>query len=309
MRSTLLSLALALGISGTIFNGSAHAATDTEYNTNDLLLFFQNPTGSVGSTDMVLFSLGSTWDLFRDAATPGDPNYGQTVSLGNIGSTLNATFGSDWTSQADTIFAGAVGQKGSTNPAATSLSNADYARTVYITKPRSGQGSAGQSNSTVPTLDPVDTSIASAISSSNAVLLTQTNPLTIGNSLTSIDDQNPFSPTPTTPGLAYTAIQQGVQGPLSSSTYSIGSVSGIVLALDLYRSTPVANNASSWETLNSISGVSNGAGYYLGTITIGSNGDVNFVAIPEPSTALLALGGAVTAAFLARRRRQTSTVQ
>ena len=60
---------------------------------------------------------------------------------------------------------------------------------------------------------------------------------------------------------------------------------------------------------NSISGVSNGAGYYLGTITIGSNGDVNFVAIPEPSTALLALGGAVTAAFLARRRRQTSTVQ
>jgi len=295
--------ALALSVAG------ASAAADDDYDANDLQMFFQNPTGSVGSTTIVTYSLGSTWDLFRDAATPGDVNYGAVINLGNINATLTTAFGANWTSANATIFAGAVGNKGSTNPAATSLSNNDYARTVYITKPRAGAGTYQTANSPTAIVDPADTSVASTISSANSVQLTQANPYSVGTASTIIDDQNPFIPTTTIPTLAYTAIAGGVQGSLNSSTYNYDSISNVVLGLDLYRVTPVANHASSWETLNSISGVSNGAGYYLGTITIGSNGDVNFVAIPEPSTALLALGGAVTAAFLARRRRQTSTVQ
>jgi hypothetical protein len=76
----------------------------------------------------------------------------------------------------------------------------------------------------------------------------------------------------------------------------------VVLGLDLYRATPVLN-ASGWQNINNISGVTAGQGYYLGTITLSSNGDVNFVAVPEPSTAaLLGLGLALT--LYGKRRRK-----
>ncbi len=305
--SALAAAALALSVAG------ASAAADDAYDTNDLQLFFQNPAGTVGSGSIITYSLGSTWDLFRDAATPSDTNYGQVINLGNINATLTSTFGANWSSLNATIWSGAVGQKGSTNPAATALSNNDYARTVYVTQARSGAGTVNAANSTAPYVANASSGgLASAIQGANSVQLTQTNPYVVGVGDTVIDTQNPFIPSTSIPDLAYTAINGGVQGSISSSTYSFGSITGVVLGLDLYRITPVANvstGAGSWEFNNSISGVTSEVGYYLGTITIGSNGDVNFTAIPEPSTALLALGGALTTAFLARRRRQTSTVQ
>ncbi len=294
-------LALTLG-SLAIPMGGANAAVDAAYNANDVLLFGQNPTGTTGIDQVVVFSLGSTFDVFRDAATPGDATFGTTISLGNIDSQLDTSYGTDWANLDSSLYFGAVGQNGSTNGASTGTVSQDYARTVYVTKPRAGAGAVGQDNSTGVT-QPATTGnqgiLASNISTSNntATSTTQPGALAVGN--TTIDQQNPFFNG--NPSTAYGQLPGGVMGSVSSTTYSMGDVDNIVLGLDLYRATPVLNE-SGWQNINSISGVTAGEGYYLGTITLSSNGDVNFIAVPEPSTAvLLGLGLAVT--LYGKRRR------
>lgn len=294
-------LALAAG-SLAISTGGAFAATDDAYTTNDLLLFFQNPTGSVGNDQVVTFSLGSTWDVFRDAATPGDGTYGSTISLGNINGILTSTYGANWTSFSSSIFAGAAGQNASTvNVAGTA--NQDFNRTVYVTKPRAGAGSLGTANSssvTLPNLGSSQGSLANNISGSNANANNQPQPGAHFVNDTVIDDYNPFFNG--NPSTAYGQLNGGVMGALSSTTYALGSVSNIVLGLDLYRATPVID-ASGWQTIEGISGVTAKNGYYLGTVTLSNDGAVNFAAVPEPSTyALLALAGVVV--FFAIRRRK-----
>jgi hypothetical protein len=295
--------ALALAVGAFAFPASeALAAVDTGYNANDMLLFFRNPGGATGTDQVVVFSLGSTWDVFRDAANPIDPTFGTTISLGNINTQLNTTYGTDWTSLSSSIFAGAVGQNGSTNGAATTTSNGDYARTVYVTKQRTSAGGAGSANSTGVTLPGTTAgqgNLANNISTSNNGAVSAGQPGVLGNTGTTIDDQNPFSSG--NPATAYGFLQGGVMGALNSTTYSLGGVNDIVIGLDLYRATPVTN-AQGWQNTQNISGVTAGEGYYLGTITLSSNGDVNFIAVPEPSTAVM-MGLGFTAMLFGRRRR------
>ncbi|GAB4173620.1 MAG: hypothetical protein Fur0032_13220 [Terrimicrobiaceae bacterium] len=302
--SRLRVLALALG-SFAITMAGASAAPDNIYNQNDLLLFFQNPTGSAGTDQVVVYSLGSTYDVFRRAATPGDPTYGTTISLGNINTVLNSTYSTDWTSASTTLFAGAVGQNGNVNGLSNSTENEDYARTVYVSKPRLGAGSLGESNSASVLLPQGATSqgaLASNILGSSNAATAAGQPGVMQINDTIIDNQNTFFNG--NPATAYGFIQGGVMGSLSSTTYSLGSVDNIVLGLDIYRATPVLN-ASGWQNINGISGVTARNGYYLGTVTLSSNGDVNFVAVPEPSTlALLGLGG--LALYAVSRRRKNS---
>jgi len=298
-------LALA-AVSLVVSAASSMAAADTIYDTNDLLLFFQNPTGTTGTDRVVTYSLGSTYDVFRRAATPTDLTFGTTINLGNINAILTSTFGADWTGAASSIFAGAAGQNGATSSLSSTTTNQDYARTVYVTKPRTGAGTVGVANSSATPQQPdgatAQGGLASAISGSNNGALNTTQPGSLETDSTVIDDNNPFSSG--SPATAYGQINDGVMGSLSSSTYSLGSVSNIVLGLDLYRATPVLN-ASGWQNINNITGVVAKQGYYLGTVTLSSNGDVNFVAVPEPSTiSLIALAGG--AALVAARRRKSA---
>jgi hypothetical protein len=125
-------------------------AVDDAYSENDLHLFFQNPTGTTGSDHIVYFSLGSTQDIFRRAATPGDSTYGSTILLGNIGEILRSTYGTDWTLRGAKIFCAAAGQNGYTSALSTGIRNGDYARTIYVTKARINGGAIGMHNSNSP---------------------------------------------------------------------------------------------------------------------------------------------------------------
>ena len=278
-----------------MFSAPGKAAQAGVYAANDLLLFFQNPAGTTGTDKVVYFNLGSTFNVFRDAATPGSAAFSSTISLGNINSILTSTYGADWTSLSSSIFVAANGQNGSTSISATTTSNGDFARTVYITKPRNSVGSVGQADSVSPLYPPSQTAVAGQINGANNIsTMTQPGAANAGNSApeprTLLDDYNPFFNG--NPATAYGAINGGLMGSITSSSYTFGSVSNVVRALDLYRVAKTSGtgtaNASIWQNSNNIAatfsndfGVAGGgsaAAYYLGTITLSSDGSVNFVA-------------------------------
>jgi hypothetical protein len=313
----LRALALAAGTLAVTASG-AKAAQAGVYAANDLLMFFQNPAGTTGTDQLAYFNLGSTYNVFRDAATPSSGAFSSTISLGNINSILTSTYGADWTSLSSSIFVAANGQNGSTSITATSTQNGDYARTVYITKPRTSAGSAGQANSASPLYAPSQTAVAGQIDGANNMSgITQ--PGATNDSDTLLDGYNPFFNG--NPATAYGAINGGLMGSITSSSYTFGSISNIVGALDLYRVAKTSGtgtaNANIWQNANNIAatysndfGVGGGgsaSAYYLGTITLSDNGDVNFAAVPEPSTyALLALAAAGLGAHVIRLRKRQS---
>ena len=299
MKVRLLSLLLAL--LGLFRPDYAGASPDSTYQANDLVMFFRNPNGETGKDSVVTYSLGSTWDVFRRAATPNDPSYGQVISLGNINSLLTSTYGLDWTSRSPNLFVGAAGNVGSTDSESTFVENGDYSRTVYISSPRSGAGTYGASNSPVRNVQSSAAAsgiVAGNIDGANSVLLAATsNPTALANADTTLDLNNPIS-TNNIVGTAYAGIGSGVMGAVSSNTYAYGSVSNVIRGLDLYRITPTTNNGTdgniAWQNEYSIAktygGTGSGSGavgsaYYLGTVTLGSSGDVYFVPVGAGASA------------------------
>lgn len=262
-------------------------AEDDSYSENDLLLFFQNPAGTIGTDKVVYYSLGSTYKVFRDAATPTSVNYGSTILLGNIGEILTNTYETDWTLRGAKIFIGAVGQNGDISPLSTSIKNKDYARTIYITKARVNGGTLGLHNSPSPLFDPSNTFVARDIAAANGIsAMTQPGLVTVKDTL--LDTYNGFSNS--NPATAYGAIPNGIQTAISNP-YTLGDVQNIVAALDLYRVSKstganatdseiwhIANDISSTFAASSYPGPNGARADFLGIITIDSSGIIRFIA-------------------------------
>jgi len=289
IQSKLRVLALAAG-SLAITSVCANAQ-NTFHAPADLVLTFQNPGGITGATQTLTVALGNVSTVFRD---------GGTFTTINIGSTLSGTFGASWY-DATTLWAGAAGFRG-TSAAVTSTLDGDPHQTIYVSKARQSLGTAGQASSTISNL-PLNsgTGIVNGINAVKGRIETAgtTAAFVEGVSTSFIDDQNPFS-SPGVQNAAYTDVAGGVQGNFGASnlgTNVLGATGTVELALDLYRfqtRSDVADPTGFNQT---------NVGQFLGTITINQAGDVNFAAVPEPSTyALLGLGAVVVGLVIKRRR-------
>ncbi len=274
-------------------------AQNPNYASGDLVLFFQNPNGLIGSTEQVFASLGNTALVFRDA-TPGS-----ALTLLNINTQLTSAFGANWAS-ATTLYGGAGGVWGNSGSLNNSLQNGDPHRTIYTTQRRSTIGTVGSQNSVGYSIgsDGAMTSIANSMLAQNNILETgssdQAAVITAALAPSqSINLQNPVGGNGWNSNIPGDVVQQGGQ---ANDYGTFGTFTDVEFMWDLYRLQARSNIASQYGLGDPLR-----QGEFLGTMTLSSNGDVGFTAVPEPSTyALLALAAAGLGAHVLRRRQKQS---
>lgn len=294
-KKNLAALALAASVS-TLVTVSAQAA-NPDYVAGDLILFFQNPGGTLaqGNDQLLFVNLGDTALDFRGAGAgieAGQPS----ISLGiNINAALTTAFGANWATST-TLNAGFAGVWG-TSQLNSGLQNGDPHRTVYASNSRNTLGTLGTAGSSAWVFGSSATSDAAAggITGSLSGYATDGTggifQLNINQS--TLDENAPVGSTQygafTAPGI----YQAGTAGTLGS----LGGVNNIEFALDLYRILARTN----------VAGQVGGPfreGSYEGTVVLSSNGELSFlgaIPVPEPSSALLVAGMIGVAGFVRRR--------
>jgi hypothetical protein len=269
LSSILPSSLLAIGMTVSSAN-----ADNPAYAPGDLVLFFQK----LGSSNTVYVNLGNAAKNFRGpAAGPADGV--NKINFLNINTELTTAFGPSWAFD-PTLYAGAAGVWGSSATDKVTLQDGDPNRTLYITKARSAVGAVGSPDSSGWDLslagNTAMTSAASGIESQNNVLESYTSATAVVTTFSSfIDDQNPFL----SPGIQGPAMNGALEGGIqqAGATAAFGTFGGagqVEFALDLYR--VLASDVAS----NQIHGTER-VGSYEGTITVGTDGKVSFIATNE----------------------------
>jgi len=283
MKKTLLKTTLAAAIATALFSSSSMAQSSTTYAQGDFLLGFR-ATGGTGAASNVLVDIGPG-SGFLTSTTP------VTFSLSNLDASLNATFGSGWTTRSD-VFWSVAGADASSNS------------TVYITAPETvGGGEATPWNGLGTSLQ---TGVRNKINTEGGIPNTSgynfytpnVNPNGAGPAViegqTDTNSYGSYMPGGTTansgpaPGTSYAEFNPTIEGTFANGTGGI--------KLDLIK-------------LTSATGVDN-PGTDLGDFTISNSGVLTWTpdslevsAIPEPSVTVLGTLGALGVILLHPRRR------
>jgi hypothetical protein len=253
----------------------ATQASATTYVAGDLLLGFRATSGQ-GSTSNLLVNIGQADTVYRDAVA-------NIASVVDIGTLLDATYGTNWETRAD-LFWGVVGVR--SNASSGAAVDGDPVRTLYATRAQSGTPEAGVSGNSTPwnvsggtTRSTIANNITGVLGTYDAFSTAVTN--------TAVVSSTSGSTWSTQNGTNSFGFTGSVEGNFGNGT--AGTV------LDLYRILNSTSGASPTGTI--------GLGSWEGSFTINDSGVVGFAvtAVPEPSRALLAGLGLAGIAF--RRRR------
>lgn len=275
-------------------------AAYTGYAAGNLILFFQQEGGS----NTVYVDLGNAATLYRGPAA-GAADGVNSINIVNISSAMNSAFGTGWATSTS-IYAGLAGVWGTSGAGTNNaLQDGDPNRTLYISSPRNSVGIVGEADSTGWDLS---TAGNNAISTASTGITVQNNAfganqagqqtLVLGTGISQIDDMNPFF----APGLQDAAFQGalagGVQQVGTAGTFgTFEDVGSAEFALDLYR--VLGKNNAPGQV-----GGTNRIGSYEGSVVVGSDGNVSFLAVPEPSA--ITLSGLAAGAVVLRRRRRSA---
>ncbi len=263
-------------------------AQNTAHNTGDLILAFQNVGGATGSDSVVLVSLGNAANLYRGQTA-------STLNIANVGTLLTNTFGANWW-DSGTVSMSALSAWNSSG-LNTSLLDGDPTRTVYVSQARTEAGVFGEaasvgwsgiSGSNLSTAATRMLQVAGNLEGGGEGFA-----LAISTSTSHYDDNNPF--VGSNQGTAYTVFPGGTQYIFNLGNF--GEFGGVLAegVLDLYR----------FQARNDLVGQygygeSNGVGAYQGSLAIDQNGNISYLAVPEPGSMILL--GAAGLALVARRR-------
>lgn len=257
----------------------ANAATTFE--PGDLLIGFRSNTNT---TETLVVNI--TNGAFTNAAGVRDSNSNSGTVMANIGAALTDAFGADWATQTDLTW-GVVGvySSSSLDPAV----DGDPARTLYISRANTAGtvGVQGSAALNVTGGNTAQNNIANAIAGFQQSFDTYGGTTQNGGDVAKIATSNVNTWEDFTSGSSDFGTGTNIEGVAGTSTGRV---------LDLYRILGTTTDANPTGPLR--------GGTWEGTISLGTNGDVTFTAaaVPEPSRAILALGG-LTVLFMRRRRR------
>lgn len=282
---------MALAILAALTAAPTAKAANTFYAPGDLVLFFQQEGGS----NTVYANLGSAASLRGTTAGAADGT--NRINFLDLNTTLTSAFGPGWAAD-PTIYAGLAGVYSTNGTNTSAVVDGDPYRTIYVSASRTSVGTVGQAGSAgylVNTNTGMTTGAKDIFAQNNAFETKYDAMVTVSTTTDSlIDDYNPFVQ-PGLQGTAYEIFGGGVQQAGTSGAFgTFGDAGQVEYALDLYRVLALDGVAGQ------VDGIAR-QGSYEGTITVGSNGSVSFIAVPEPSSLTLA-GLAAGALFLRRRR-------
>lgn len=292
MKNKIKRCALLVASSSILAAFPAQAA-NSFYNAGDLILTFQKE----GGTNTVYANLGNAATLYRGAAA-GSADGTNNINFLDLSTTLTSAFGAGWASDS-AIYAGLAGVWGtSSSTSNNNLQDGDPNRTLYVSQSRDNVGTVGQATSSGYVVN-TNTGMTSGSSGITQMALVFENNydslITVSpTAVSQIDEQNSFL-APGIQGVAYNIFASGVQQVGSAGTFgTFGEAGSVEFALDLYRIVGKTNAPGQVAgTLRE--------GSYEGTVTVGTNGLVSFVAVPEPSS--ISLVGLAAGALILRRRR------
>ncbi len=278
----------AIAVAAGLFLGANSSSAAVTYSVGDLLLGFHTAAGTGSGTSFVV-NIGSAASY---KITPG-----AVPAVTDLSAVLTSTYGSNWFSRTD-LYWGIAGVRDNASGGPNTVVDGDAKATIYISRAASAPGAStawslasgstvvssatsivtmqGASGSDLTLSGGFEGSTEASGTSGRGVLQDE------GTTVNSWDEFNPIG------GAAFGGILTGgIQGPLGTGTTAY---------LDLYR---VVGRTSASASPNDAAG----AGRYITTFSLNSQGIIAATAVPEPGAGLAA-ALVVCGAILRRRRNR-----